>query len=462
MSERRILVPGGSPARGAIRGSVLFLLALILILGAAAGLRWRDKIASRLGFAPAAGDEHADHQGAPPPEEAAPEGTIYYCPMHPEYTAKQPGDCPICNMRLVPMKTGQDATASAVEGRANVAISAERRQLIGVRTALAERRPVSREIRAVGVVEYDETRLAAVNLKVGGWVEELFVKSTGVEVQAGDPLFSLYSPELIEAQRNYLLARESIPEAEREPPAGPLAPAQRTVQSARDRLLLLDLSAEQIDALETQPEVPRLTTFHSKFDGVVTQRNVVQGAAVKAGTDLYDLADLSVVWVHADVYEYELPLVQVGMPARIQASSQPNETLTGQVIFVYPYLNAATRTARVRIAVPNETRLLKPGMYATVFLAADLGERLVVDDQAVLDTGARRIVFVDQGEGRLEPREVQVGQRSDGQIVIEDGLMAGERIVVSGNFLVDSESRLKAALLGGGREPGAEHAGHGQ
>ena len=498
--NKRMARVARSREKGAARLRVLVLWLLLLAIGAAAAVRWRTTLQGWLSGSPrpAAGsaqrkvkywwdpmmsppyisdkpgqspmgmqlvpvyeDEVPQGNAAAPAPQAALAHPTYHCPMHPSYTSDRPGDCPICNMRLVPSNTSEAATASEVEGRAKITLDPARRQLIGVRTGLVERKAVQRIVRAVGRVDYDEKRLSSVNLKVGGWVEELFVKSTGEEVHKGDPLFSLYSPDLIEAQRNYLLALQSVPSGEARA-GGSDDLAQSTLRSARERLEFLDLSEDQIRELESKKEVPRLTTIVSKFDGVVTRRNVVQGTSIEPSRDLYELADLSTVWLHADVYEYELPLVHVGLQAWLQLASQPGEALTGHVIFVYPYLNEATRTARVRIEVPNPGGRLKPGMYATAFMAAELGEQLVVDDQAVFDTGTRQIVFVDLGEGRLEPREVQAGERVDGQVVIEGGLQEGERVVTSGNFLVDSESRLKAALLGGPTGSKSEHEGHGK
>ena len=498
MSERRTMRATRSGSTGAAR---LLLVVLIVIVVAVAGyLLWRARTAQHAGAAAQSASDGAarkvkywwdpmmnppyiaDHPGKSPmgmdlvavyedeaPESAgkpaagavgaAPAATTWYCPMHPHYTSNRPGECPICNMELVPMKSSEEAGASTVEGHAKIKLDAGRRQMIGVRTGLVERKALQRNIRAVGRVEYDEKRLSSVNLKVGGWVEELFVKSTGEEVHRGDPLFSLYSPDLLEAERNYLLAARAAPQ---KATTGSDDLAGLTVKSARERLLLLDLSEDQIRELESKQDVPRLTTIAAKSDGVVTKRNVVQGTSVEPGRDLYELADLSTVWLLADVYEYELPIVHVGLEARVQLSSQPSEIYTGNVTFVYPYLNQETRTVRVRIEVPNPERKLKPGMYATAFIAADLGEQLVVDDQAVLETGTRQIVFVDLGDGHLEPREVQVGEHAGGQAVIESGLAEGERVVVSGNFLVDSESRLKAALLKGTQGASSEHAGHGK
>jgi RND family efflux transporter MFP subunit len=439
MSESIRSRPGSSRAAGSAALRLIVVGALCAGAGATAVWLWRGH----------GGGAHEGETG---------EASQYYCPMHPTYVSDRPGDCPICNMKLVPMKSGPQVIDSGVEGRATIALDEHRRQLIGVRIGEVEIAKVEQSVRAVGRVEYDERRLSAVNLKVGGWVEELFVKSTGEEVRPGDPLFSLYSPELIEAQRNYLLARQA---AAHEPEGDSIALA--SVRAARERLVLLDQGEEQIRALESAGDVPRATTFFAKTGGVVTKRDVVLGARVEAGMDLYELAELSTVWVHAYVYEFELPLVRPGLKAWIQLSSQPGEPISGEVVFVYPYLNEDTRTASVRIEVPNEDRRLKPGMYSTVFVPVDLGEQLVIDDQAVLDTGERQLVFVDRGDGHFEPREVRVGEKVDGgRVIVLDGLSEGEKVVISGNFLVDAESRLKSALLAGSKPSGAGHEGHGK
>jgi len=389
-------------------------------------------------------------------QPAAADQPFYYCPMHPSYTSDRPGDCPICNMSLVVRKPEDAATASAVPEHATIRVTPERRQLIGVRTGTVEKRMLERTIRAVGRVEFNEKRLSAVSLKFAGWIEEMFVKATGDLVRIGAPLFSIYSPELLEAQRNLLLALQSARGLPADAPAALRALADETLKSARDRLRLWDLTDEQIQALEASGEPERVVSIHARVRGVVTRRNVVRGGSVEPGRDLYELADLSTVWVHADVYEPELPHVQVGMKATVHLSSLPGEHVEGEVVYVYPYLNEMTRTARVRLEVSNPEERLKPGMYGDVALRVALGERLVVDDQAVLDTGTRQIVFADLGDGRFEPRQVTLGDRSDGWAVVREGLAEGERIVTSGTFLIDSESRLKAALTQAG------HGGHGK
>jgi Cu(I)/Ag(I) efflux system membrane fusion protein len=281
------------------------------------------------------------------------------------------------------------------------------------------------------------------------------VKAVGDEVHKGAPLFVIYSPELLEAQRNYLFARETAAAAGENASAEMKALADESLRSARDRLLLWEIPQDQIKELDAGQPPRGLATIPAKTDGVVVSRNIVLGAYAEANRDLYALADLSTVWLQADIYEYETPLVKVGQEARMLLSSMPGESLAGTVSYIYPYLNEATRTVRVRLEVPNPQGTLKPGMYATVLISADLGEQLVVDDAAVLDTGVRQLAFVDLGEGRFEPRELTVGQRADGMVVILKGLAEGEKVVTSANFLIDSESQLKAALQMGA--PGGEH-----
>lgn len=381
---------------------------------------------------------------------------MYQCPMHPTYTSDKPGQCPICGMNLVPIKEG-GKNLSTVQGRASFEADDMRRQLIGLRLGTAEKKAFSKEIRAVGRVEANERLLSSVNLKFAGWIERLHVSAVGDVVAKGQPLFEIYSPELLEAQRNYVLAAEASRSVKGTSGPDSASFAERNLQSARDRLLLWDLSEEQILGIEGRKEPERRIKILSKSQGVVTKRNVVAGGYIQPGLDLFEIADLSTVWIRVDVYEYELPYLKIGLAADVRLSSRPGEDLPGKIVYIYPTLNEQTRTAGVRLEVPNPDGKLKPGMYANVSLRAELGEQVVVDDQAVLDTGTRQIVFLDAGGGRLIPQEVQVGARSGGQAVIQKGLLGGERIVVSGNFLVDSESRLKAALLEGGQAGGHKH-----
>jgi multidrug efflux pump subunit AcrA (membrane-fusion protein) len=420
-------------------------------------------------------------------EKAEPK-VLYHCPMHPNYVSDRPGKCPICGMDLVPFTPEETEPAQpGLDTHAPITLSPWRRQLIGLQVGTAEKRPVTRTIRAAGRVTYNEKTLAAVNLKFGGWVEELMVKSVGDSVSKGSPLMAIYSPELLEAQRNYLAARAALTSLGKDAPADARSLAEEALRSARERLRLWDFTEEQLKEIESSQQAEHDVTIFSKADGVVTARNVTLGGNVEPGRDLFEIADLTTVWLLADVSESEAPLVKVGQQAKVALNSFPGEPpfdhaqggpehpaegpLTGTVSYIYPALDESTRTLRVRLECPNPDGpstdaqgrpepirtggRLKPGMFAAVSIAVDLGEQLVVDDDAVLDTGLRQIVFVDKGEGRLEPREVVVGDRADGLAIIARGLEAGERIVTSGNFLVDSESRMKAALrqVGGKAEP---------
>jgi Cu(I)/Ag(I) efflux system membrane fusion protein len=380
--------------------------------------------------------------------------------MHPTMVAEQPGDCPICGMRLVPMEgppstsappqseTGQaDAPPrSGVEGQAAVQVPTRKQQLIGVRTVTATRAPTVRSIRTVGRVVPDETRLHHVHTKIEGWVEMLHVNATGEKVRAGQPLLSIYSPELVATQQEFLLALRS----RRELPAGALPEVARgadeLVESARRRLLLFDFTQEQIDQLESTGEASRTVTMFSPISGYVLARNVTHGQKIDSSMNLLDIGDLSEIWVTASIYEYELPFVRVGQPATMTLSYLPGETYRGRVGLVYPALDLATRTVQVRLQFGNPRLELKPDMYTNVELESDLGERLTVPESAVLSSGTRNIVFVDRGEGYFEPREVQVGLRLPDAVEILAGLSEGESVVASGNFLIDSESKLKAAL----------------
>jgi RND family efflux transporter MFP subunit len=459
--------------RRAVVLTIVGIVALLLI-GAAAGAYFANRMSANSttkGGQPAPGASAAASQAgmkdmngmqAQPQQPVAgtPQGkTLYQCPMHPSYISDKPGECPICNMALVPIKKEQPTAAvSNVEGHATVTIGPEGRQLIGVQTGLASKRVIKKRTRAVGIVTYDERGLSAVNLKFSGWVDKLFVKATGEAVHKGQPLMSVYSPEFLEAQRNYVLALESSAGLAARPGGEAQAFAKQSVDSARERLLLWDVTPEQITEIEQSKEPQRNIAILSKVEGVVISRDVVEGASVEAGMNLFQIADLRTVWVEADLYEYEIPLVKVGDGAAVTLSSFPGEEFAGTVTYIYPYLNKETRTVRARFEVTNADGRLKPGMYATVEIGSDLGEQLVVDEGAILYTGVREIVFVVRNEGVFEPREVVTGEHADGQAVILKGLQAGEKVVTSGNFLVDSESRLKSAASGAGMPgmPGME------
>lgn len=337
------------------------------------------------------------------------------------------------------------SSSAALPGQTPVQLSAAQRQLIGVTYATAAKKPLVKVVRTVGRVEYDETRLAEVTLRISGWIEDLFVNFTGRFVKKGQPLFTIYSPDLVSAQEEYLLALRTRDRLKHSNVQEALESAEFLVEASRNRLLLWDLTRAQIQDLERSGR-PRLhQTIDSPITGYVIEKDALQGHRVEPGMTLYKIADLSTVWVNAAIYEYELPLIREGQKATITLAYIPGTEWPGTVDYIYPYLDAGTRTNQVRFVFRNPGQKLKPGMYANIELKADLGERLVIPDDAVLHSGMRKLVFIDRGEGRLEPREVSLGMQSDGDAEVLGGLQEGQRIAASANFLIDSESKLAAA-----------------
>jgi Cu(I)/Ag(I) efflux system membrane fusion protein len=307
-------------------------------------------------------------------------------------------------------------------------------QRIGVRVARAERGPASQVIRAAGRVAVDESRVHHVHTKVEGWVKHLHVDFTGQEVRAGEPLLTLYSPDLVATQEEYLLARRE---------GGETSP---TAASARRRLELWDMSESQIQSIATSGEPLTHIDILAHASGVVLDKKVIAGMRVMPGEELYTIADLRRIWVNGAIYEYELPLVQKGQEALVTVAAAPDRVFRGRIVFVYPYLDPATRTAEIRLEFDNPDHALKPGMFANVEIHVPIGEVLTIPASSVLDTGAEQVVLVAQGGGRYEPRHVTLGQRVGESVVVLAGVEAGEEVVVAAHFLIDSESRLKAAL----------------
>ncbi len=352
----------------------------------------------------------------------------YTCSMHPSVKSATPGTCPICAMDLVPV-TKQEVRSGTI------LVDARRRQLIGVTMGKVQRRTLTRTIRAAAKVTYDETLLADVALKFDAWIGELNANHVGAPVKQGEALFSVYSPDLMSAQQEYLeiwRRRRDRNDA--------------LVRAARQRLSLWDIDAEQIRALETRGAAQQYLPILSPIDGIVIEKRVVAGTAMKAGTRLLRLADLSNVWVEGQVYEYELPLVKTGMQAEVILPETPGRSFNTTLTYVDPYLDPATRTARVRVELANINGLLRPDTYAHIHLNAELGERLVVPESAVLYAGHSRVVFVDLCEGRLQPRKIKAGARNGDWVEVLEGLAEGETVVTSGNFLIAAESKLKSGI----------------
>lgn len=370
------------------------------------------------------------------------------CPMHPEIVKDSKGSCPICGMDLVKKEPVAGGAAADVSGYAPVTIDARRRQLLSLKTARVERGRFGTGIRTVGRVAFDERRVHHVHTRYEAYVEHVAADFTGKLVRKGEVLAHVYSPELFATQQEVLLALRAVRALG--PSASPSARegAERLLEASRERLRLWEVSDRDIAALEERGAPTRSVPIYAPSSGYVTARTAFHGMKVMPADTLFDIVDLSSVWVLADVYESELPRVSVGQPARMTLSYRPGREWRGKVTYVYPSLDEKTRTAKVRLEFANPREELKPEMYADVVLESAPRTVLRVPEDAVLDSGTRKVVFVAKGEGLLEPREVTVGEQGGGFYEVLSGLSEGEEIALGASFLVDSESRLAAALAG--------------
>jgi Cu(I)/Ag(I) efflux system membrane fusion protein len=399
---------------------------------------------------------------------------LYYCPMHPSIVQDHPGECPICGMTLVPKPQG-DVTApsatmtpatadagAAASALAEVSLTPERIQLIGMKTAVVTREALGGELRSVGIVAPSERGLAQITTRFAGWIQKLDVGVTGERVRRGQVLAAIYSPDVLRAEQELLVAA-----GWKESPAGAKAPAHEhqdltntLAVNARRRLELLGIGPQEIDEVLRTGKPSEAVAIRSPVAGYVVAKNAVAGVAVQPGTVLFEVADLSTVWVTADVYELDVARVHVGQNARFQLASYPGESHTGKVQFIYPVLDRANRTLKIRLELRNRSDRsgprLRPGMSGTVSLDLPATTGLMVPAEAVVDTGELRYVFVAKDGGRFEPRAVKVGAHAKGKVAIASGLAEGETVVTNGNFLIDSESRLRAAVEG--RAPAATPA----
>ena len=425
-------------------------------------------------------DEHAVATG----EKAVVAKVQYTCSMHPFIIRDEPGNCPICGMILTPLQPGTAGSSgsgansrvthwvSSMDptyireapgkdsmgmdlvpiyddgGTGQIVIDPVTIQNIGVRFAPVMRRNLSRSIRTVGLVAFEESRQYSVNSKVEGWVERLHVNQTGQPVQKGQPLLEIYSPDLVAAQQEYLLALGNSKRMANNPYPEIAAGAGRLLAAARTRLSYWDISDEQLAELEQSGQPRKTMTLYSPNGGVVTMKKVVEGMRVMAGEELLLIADLSLVWVNADLYEHDLPLVRVGQNATVEIPALAGKSLLGKVSYIYPYLENESRTVKARIEFTNPGLLLKPEMYANVVIQTTPQDgALVVPGDAVLRSGRGATVFVALGEGRFEPRTVKTGlSDEDGFLQILSGLKEGEKVVTSAQFLLDSESRLQEVV----------------
>jgi Cu(I)/Ag(I) efflux system membrane fusion protein len=345
-------------------------------------------------------------------------------------------------MDYVPVYEGEDEQSGGT-----VKISLDKVQKLGVKTATVTLREMSHTVRAVGTIELDERQVYAVSPKFEGWIERLHVNTTGQQVARGQPLMEVYSPDLITAQQEYLIARKGV-EAVREGSPEFQASMQQLVTSALQRLRNWDISDEELNRLEKEGTARQTVTLRSPVSGVVLEKPPLKGIRFMPGEALYKISNLSSLWLLADVFEQDLALVRQGQPAKITVNAYPGKSFVGKVAFLYPTLTPETRTVKVRVELANRGGLLKPAMYASVeFLAGRAkGKVLTVPDSAVLDSGTRQIVLVQRGEGTFEPRQVKLGMYGDGYVEVLEGLTTGETVVTSANFLIDAESNLRAAL----------------
>ena len=327
-------------------------------------------------------------------------------------------------------------------------VSSDRQQISGVRWGRVEYRSLERVIRTVGRMEFDEKKISTVNPKIGGWIEELYVDYTGKMVRKGQPLLSIYSPELVSAQEEVLLALKAKKILSASPITDVAEGGDRLLQGARRRLLLWDITGKQLETLEQTGEIKKNMVLYSPVDGFVMEKIAFKGMSIMPGAALFKIGDLSTIWVIADIYEYELPFIKIGDRAQITLSYFPGETFEGMATYIYPSLDPKTRTAKVRFDLPNPEFKLKPEMWANVELKTPLGRKLVIPEDAVMDSGTMQMVFVDRGQGHFESRHIQVGSKMQGYYEVLSGLKEGERVVTSANFLIDSESQLKGATGG--------------
>jgi RND family efflux transporter MFP subunit len=410
---------------------------------------------------------------------------LYTCGMHPQVVQDRPGNCPICGMKLTPIRKQPGAAGAinaasmgsdrriafykstmnpgeispkpakdsmgmdmvpvyadeAASGSTAIAVDAGTVQKMDIRTGLVRRGRVRRVIRTVGAIDFDETAMAEVSTKFRGWVEKLYVDSTGKQMHKGDPLFEIYSPELYLAQTEYLLTLNSSTNHD-------TAASALRKTAATTKLRYWDISEDQIAELERSRAPKKTLRMNAPRDGIVVEKFVEEGQMVEPGMKLYRLADLASVWIQAQVYEQDLPFIKLGQEATVTLASLPDPKFRGRVTYIYPMVDEKTRTAKVRMEFHNPGYFLKPGMYATVEIAAELSPSAVlVPDMAVLRSGEQNTVFVALDGGRFEPRKIELGPRSEGGFYeVASGLREGERVVTSGQFMLDSESQLREAI----------------
>ena len=366
----------------------------------------------------------------------------YTCTMHPSVHSKTPGKCPICGMDLVPvMKKG-----ATLEQPTEFTVPVERQQQIGVTYGTVTKRPFTHTVRVVGTVAEDKQRRWDNVARVEGYVSKLFVFSPGEVVEKNAPLLTIYSPDLLTAQNEFVTLLKAREDAKEKNQPAVLESTEKLIEATKQRLRLWNISDEQIAELEKTRQPQETMTLHSPFKGVLQDLPVDQGKRIAIGDRLASVTDLSVMWVWAQFYQDEIPMLTTGLPISISTSSYPGETFNGKISLIDPFINDALRTGRVRIDVDNSDFKLRPGMYVDAALTMDMGEGLAVPADAVLPTGEHNIVFVDKGEGKLQPRYVELGRKYGDSYEVKSGISENERVVTSANFLIDAEAKVQGAL----------------
>jgi membrane fusion protein, copper/silver efflux system len=378
-------------------------------------------------------------------KKSSQEAAQYTCPMHPFIIKDKPGACPICGMTLVPVKKGggEQAKGTEMKGAEQVTLSSDQMVTANVETVAAERMPLDREINAVGIVQYDQARQARVTSWVAGRIDRLYVDKVGDYVSTKRPVAEIYSPDLVATEQEYLLALKSREQLKDSPITAISQGGEGLVASARERLKLWGVKDHQIAALEKTGRPEIRIPIYTPLSGIVIDKLVLAGQYVKEGDPLFNIADLSSVWTELEVYENDFPLIRMRQRVDIVSQSYPGKTFRGRVSYIYPFLDPKTRTVKVRVEIPNPGLRLKPDMFVNATVKVPLGNVMAVPVTAVLDTGSRQVVWVEVKDGVFEPRDVRVGARVGDYDQILSGLQGGEKVAVSGGYLIDSESQLK-------------------
>lgn len=401
-----------------------------------------------------------EHAGKAGEEKAAQGQTLYTCSMHPFIIKDKPGTCPICGMELIKKIEGAAGGEQTAEQKqlaemlGHVSMSANQRIMANVATVAAKQGVLNKEINAVGIVQYDQTRQAKVTAWIAGRIDRLNVDTVGAFVNKDKPVAEVYSPDLVATQQEYLLAVKSRDQLKNSSIPSISQNGEGLVASARQRLLLFGVKEGQILELEKAGKPNIRLPIYTPLSGIVIEKMVQQGQYINTGEVLFNIADLSKVWVEIDVFENEVPYVKVGQQVEIRSSADQHVKANGRISFVYPFHDPKTHTVKARVEMPNPRYILKPDMFVNAIIKVPLVKGIVVPVTAVIDTGKRQLVWVEMSPGMFEPREVQAGERIDDQVQILSGINAGDKVAVSGSYLIDSESQLK-----GGGQDHSQHTG---